>query len=45
MKKGYLDLINNNISLNKFVINIIEVWFRFYNFTFEDKDLTELTSL
>ena len=45
MKKGYLDLINNDISLNKFVINIIKVWFRFYNLTFEDKDLAELTSL
>jgi len=45
MKKGYLDLINNNSSIDKFVANIIETWFRFYNLTFEDKDLTELTSL
>ncbi len=45
MKKGYLDLINNNSSIDKFVTNIIGTWFRFYNLTFEDKDLTELTSL
>ena len=45
MKKGYLDLINNNSSIDKFVANIIETWFRLYNLTFEDKDLTELTSL
>lgn len=45
MKKGYLDLINNNSSIYKFVVNIIETWFRFYNLKFEDKDLTELTSL
>lgn len=45
MKNGYLDLINNTTSLNKFVINIIKVWFRFYNLTIEDKELTGLTSL
>lgn len=45
MKNGYLDLINNTTSLNEFVINIIKVWFRFYNLTIEDKELTGLTSL
>lgn len=45
MKNGYLDLINNTTSLNEFVINIIKVWFRFYNLTIEDKELAGLTSL
>ena len=45
MKNGYLDLINNTTSLNEFVINIIKVWFRFYNLTIEDKKLIGLTSL
>ncbi len=45
MKNGYLDLINNTTSLNEFVIKIIKVWFRFYNLTIEDKELTGLTSL
>ena len=45
MKKGYLDLINKKIDLNDFVIDIIKVWFEFYNLVFENKDKAELTSL
>ena len=45
MKKGYLDLINKKINLNDFVIDIIKVWFEFYNLVFENKDKAELTSL
>ena len=40
MKVGYQKLLNNNSSVDKFIINIIYVWFEFYGKKIDDDDRT-----